>query len=153
MLGYYCLWTALVLGSSAACKQPGTSWSSSNRLCKGILASWTWTCEFPRNCFTLLKSTLLLLLSPTWLKHLFVCLSMQSHPRNTLSCGESPGRWLRDCPPWVGNSLLFQKATWTPTRIMSKSVQDHRSMHCTQPSRTETLAVEQPAQSAKRQSN
>lgn len=41
-----------------------------------------------RNCFTLLKSTLLLLLTPAWLKHLFVCLSVQPHPETLCPAGK-----------------------------------------------------------------
>lgn len=49
---------------------------------------------------------------------------------------------------WKLSAVLLRKPTQTLTRIMSKSVQDHRSIHCTQTCRSETLAMEQPAQSA-----
>lgn len=47
MLGYCCLWSASVLGSSAARKQPGTSCSNLNRLCKDVSSSDTnmWVLE------------------------------------------------------------------------------------------------------------
>lgn len=51
MLGYYCLWPALALGSSAACEQPGTSYSNLNRLCKDIFPAQTWTHEFSYELF------------------------------------------------------------------------------------------------------
>lgn len=97
----------------------------------------------------MLKSTLLLLLNPTWLKHIFVYLSMQSYPRHTLFCRKSPGRWLQAYAAWVGNSLLCSsKRQYKPSPESRARVCRTTGAYTAHKCRTETLATEQPAQSA-----